>query len=208
MPNDIAGLDAFFLDQKVTFGVNRYRVLTPAEDGGASGDLLAFCQQKRMALKEDLRFFEDEERTREIFRVKARKMVDLGGRYNVVDAGGVKIGHLERRFKKSLLRATWGILDVDEKEIAWAQEQSIAIAIVRRLVNLLEIIPFVGSFLTLIPIPYHFDLFVGTAPLGSMERVMGIRDRYRVNVTGDPERLIDRRLVVALAVGLDALQSR
>jgi hypothetical protein len=208
MPDDIRSLDAFFIDQKITLGVNRYRVLTPVTEGGG-GELLAFCQQKRMAFKEDLRFFADEARTQELFRIKARKMMDLGGRYDVTDVDGVRIGILERRFKKSLIRATWAILDTGENEIAWAQEQSMVIAIVRRLVNLLEVVPFVGTWLAMfIPVPYHFDILVGETTIGSVERVMGLRDRYRLAIPGDPERRIDRRLVVALGVGLDALQSR
>lgn len=207
MATDISALDGFFIDQKITLGVNRYLVHEPAEGGG--GALVAFCQQKRLAFKEDLRFFDDESRARELFRVKARKVIDLGGRYDVTDAEGVRIGILERRFKKSLLRATWAILDNGESEIAWAQEQSMVIAIIRRLVNLLEVVPFVGTWLAMfIPVPYHFDIMVGETIIGSVERVMGLRDRYRLAVTGDPERRIDRRLVVALGVGLDALQSR
>lgn len=207
MVDDIQTRDTFFLDQKLTFGVNRYRVQVPTSEG-PGGELLAFCQQKRLALKEDLRFFADEARTIELFRIKAKKVIDLGGRYDVVDANGVRIGLLERRFKRSLFRATWAIFDADGQEIAWAQEQSMVIAVVRRVVNLLEFIPFVGPFLTLIPVPYHFDYLVGDTEIGSLSRVMGIRDRYRLVIDGDPERRIDRRLVVALGVGLDALQSR
>jgi hypothetical protein len=209
MATDINAFDSFFIDQKFTLGVNRYSVHEAVEGGGGGGALLAFCQQKRLAFKEDLRFFDDESRTRELFRIKARKMMDLGGRYDVTDADGNRIGILERRFKKSLIRATWAILDNGEKEIAWAHEQSMVIAIVRRLVNLLEIVPFVGTWLAMfIPVPYHFDIFVGDTTIGSVERVMGLRDRYRLAVPGDPDRTIDRRLVVALGVGLDALQSR
>lgn len=207
MGTDINTLDGFFIDQKITLGVNRYLVHEPAKGGG--GAVVAFCQQKRMAFKEDLRFFTDESRAQEIFRIKARKVIDLGGRYDVTDPDGVRIGVLERRFKKSLIRATWAILDTGENEIAWAQEQSMVIAVIRRLVNLLELVPFVGSWLVaFIPVPYHFDILVGETAIGSLERVMGLRDRYRLAIEGDPERRIDRRLVVALGVGLDALQSR
>lgn len=199
--------DAFFIHQKVTLGVNRYRVHERGETGGA-GDLAAFCQQKRLAFKEDLRFFDDESRTRELFRIKARRVVDLGGRFDVVDAEARRIGVLERRFKRSLFRATWAILDTDEREIAWAQEQSAVIAVLRRLVNLLEFVPVVGPLLVLIPVPYHFDILVGDTIIGSVERAVGLRDRYRLVIEGDPDRQIDRRLAVALGVALDALQSR
>ena len=35
-----------------------------------------------------------------------------------------------------------------------------------------------------------------------------MRDRYRLDVSGDNERKLDRRVAIALAIGLDALQAR
>jgi hypothetical protein len=35
-----------------------------------------------------------------------------------------------------------------------------------------------------------------------------VRDRYRLDVSGDADRVVDRRVVLALAVGMDALQAR
>jgi hypothetical protein len=34
------------------------------------------------------------------------------------------------------------------------------------------------------------------------------RDVYTIDMTADPQRQIDRRLVLAIAVGMDALQAR
>jgi hypothetical protein len=42
--------------------------------------------------------------------------------------------------------------------------------------------------------------------IGGLERILGLRDRYRLDVSGDAERRIDRRVVLALAVGMDALR--
>jgi hypothetical protein len=35
-----------------------------------------------------------------------------------------------------------------------------------------------------------------------------LRDVYTIDLSGDPERTLDRRLVLAIAVGMDALQAR
>jgi hypothetical protein len=35
-----------------------------------------------------------------------------------------------------------------------------------------------------------------------------IRDVYTIDMRDDPERTLDRRLVLAIAVGMDALQAR
>ena len=65
-----------------------------------------------------------------------------------------------------------------------------------------------GDLIELIPILYHFDFYRGDQPIGSLERRFGIRDRYVLDVSGDTERAIDRRLAIALAVAMDALQAR
>jgi hypothetical protein len=77
------------------------------------------------------------------------------------------------------------------------------VALLRRLIGL---IPF--ELVDLLPIPYHFDYFVGDERIGGLERILGVRDRYRLDVSGDAERTIDRRVALALAVGMDALQAR
>ncbi len=200
--------DDFLIEQKLTAMVNRYSVREPPAPDGHPGALLAFCQQKRLAMKEDLRFFADEAMTTELMRIKARKVIDIGGRYDVTDAEGALIGTLERRAKRSLLRTTWAILGPDGQELAWLQERSMAIAVVRRIQNLLQVLPFGGLLLDLIPIPYHFDFHSGDEIIGHQTRAMGFRDRYRLTLDGDPDRRIDRRLAVAMGVGLDALQSR
>jgi hypothetical protein len=41
-----------------------------------------------------------------------------------------------------------------------------------------------------------------------MDRKFQLRDRYVLDLTGDAERRIDRRLGIALAIGLDTLQNR
>ena len=42
---------------------------------------------------------------------------------------------------------------------------------------------------------------------GRMDRKFQLRDRYVLDLSGDTERRIDRRVAVALAIGLDALQN-
>ena len=44
--------------------------------------------------------------------------------------------------------------------------------------------------------------------IGSLNRKFQLRDRYVLDLTGDHERKLDRRLAIALAIGLDALQNR
>jgi uncharacterized protein YxjI len=71
------------------------------------------------------------------------------------------------------------------------------------------LVPYVGDFADWLPIPYHFDFKRGDELLGTNERQkLKLADTYTLDFTGDPERTLDRRLVMALAVGMDALQAR
>jgi uncharacterized protein YxjI len=199
---DAFGYDRYLVDQLVRPMINLYRVTPLAAGETPAGGPVAFVRQKRMALKEDIGFYADEAESQLLFRIKARSMIEIGGRYDVTDATGTRIGVLEKVFGKSLLRSTWRILDADEQEVATAQERSMPMAVLRRLI---DFVPDVGGF---IPIPYNFDILVEGREAGRMDRKFQLRDRYVLDLSGDTEKRIDRRLAIALAIGLDTLQNR
>jgi uncharacterized protein YxjI len=193
--------DRYLVDQLVRPMINLYRVTPLAAGETPAGPPVAYVRQKRMALKEDIRFFGDESESQELFRIKARSMIEIGGRYDVTTPDGARLGVLEKVFGKSLLRSTWRILDDEGQEVAVAQERSMPMAIVRRLIDFVPI----GDF---IPIPYNFDIMVGGEVVGAMDRKFQLRDRYVLDLSRDTGKRIDRRLAVALAIGLDTLQNR
>jgi uncharacterized protein YxjI len=186
--------DRFTIGQLIRPMVNLYKI-------SAGPTPVAFVRQKRMAIKEDIRFFADENEARELWRIKARSLMEFGGRYDVTTPEGEKIGVLGKVFGKSLLRTTWSIMDADEQELAIAKERSVPIAILRRVI---DAVPY-GDF---IPIPFHFTIDAGERHVGDLNRRFGVRDTYDLDVSGDVERKIDRRLAVSLGIALDALQSR
>ncbi len=186
--------DRFTIDQLIRPMVNLYRI-------SAGPTPVAFVRQKRMAIKEDIRFFADENEARELWRIKARSLMEFGGRYDVTTPEGERIGVLGKVFGKSLLRSTWSIMDANEQELAVAKERSVPVAILRRVI---DAVPY-GDF---IPIPFHFTIDEGDKHIGDLNRRFGVRDTYDLDVSGDTERRIDRRLAVSLGIALDALQSR
>ena len=60
---NLANVDHFFVKQKITMMVNRYEIRAALPDG-SEGEVLAVAQQKRLAFKEQVTFFADEERQR------------------------------------------------------------------------------------------------------------------------------------------------
>jgi uncharacterized protein YxjI len=201
--------DRFFLLQRFRPMVNQYEVSTLGPDEKSAGEPVCFVEQRRMKLKEDLRAFTDDSKSEDVFRIKAQQIWDPSARYDITDAAGTPIGQLSKAFGTSLLRSTWRIYDAAGNEVGWAQERNLGVAVFRRIVVVVAgFIPFVGPFGDWLPIPYHFDYYTGDRRIGALERILGLRDRYRLDVSGDAERTIDRRLVLALAVGMDALQAR
>jgi uncharacterized protein YxjI len=193
--------DAYFVDQLIRPIANLYRISTLGADGSSPGQPLAFVRQKKLAIKEDIRFFADETEAEELFRIKARAVFEVRGRFDITTPEGERIGLLEKVFGISLLRSTWRIYDANEQQVALVQEKSMPIAILRRAIDL---VPY-GE---LIPIVFQFTILMDGREVGELRRPIGLRDRYILPLSGDPDRRIDRRVAVALAIALDALQSR
>jgi uncharacterized protein YxjI len=183
----LQSLNQFVVRQRIAMMVNRYEI-RPSRDG----EVLALAQQKRMALKEQVTFFADEQRTVPVFGFKARNVLDVHGVTDVLDENGMPIGTFSKDFGASLLSSTWHLDQPGRGRITGA-ERNFLVAILRRFTDI--------DFL-----PYHFDFTgEGGQPAMSVERAWALRDTYVVTVH-DPG--LDRRLAAAMAVALDALQGR
>ena len=198
-----AGYERFTIKQKITLMVNRYEIRSEGANG-SEGPLIAIAQQKRMAFKEQVTFYADEARTQPVFGFKARQRMDLAATYDVTDAAGTPIGSFRKEFAKSLLRSTWQLTATDGLQ-ATGTERNQNVAIARRL---WELVPVVGELPS--PFLFHFDF---TAPDGSIVlssvRRRSVRDRYDVELPTLPNGWrLDWRVGAAMAVALDALQSR
>jgi uncharacterized protein YxjI len=177
--------------QRIRMMVNQYEVHAVTPDG-AEGVLLAFAQQKRMALREQVTLYEDDTKQRPVLGFKARQVIDLGATYDVTDASGIPIGLFRKDFKASLLRTTWHV-EQPNLGVATGQERSQLVALLRRFSDSLSWLP------------YHFDFAIAGQPAFSVVKQWGLRDRYTVDI---PDPRMDRRLVIAMAIALDALQGR
>ncbi len=189
--------ERFTVRQKTTLMVNRY-VVTETLPDGSDGRVLAFAEQKRLTLRERMTFHTDDSGRKVLFTATARQVVDLGAVYDVRDAEGRSIGTFRKRSGASLLRSTWE-LDQPGSVAAVGRERNRFVAVARRLWELLpfDLVPFVW--------PYHFDFTSDEGPVMKVDKKLGLRDRYAVDVSTPA---LDLRLAIAQAVALDALQSR
>jgi uncharacterized protein YxjI len=199
-PNDH---DRFVLRQRIKLVINQYLFFLPDQE---EGEPFCFVEQARFKFKEDIRFFTDEAKTQELLRIKARQRFDPRAKYDVTGPAGEKIGMIQKVFGASLLRSTYTLFDAAGTEVATVRERSLPVALFRRFVGL---VPYLGDFADWLPIPYDFEFLQGETVLGhNRRRRWKWRDVYDIDFTGDTEKRLDRRLVLAAAVGMDALQAR
>jgi uncharacterized protein YxjI len=182
---------------------NEYRISLPTPGSTDEGQPLLFVKQKKLKVKEDIRFRASPDDDGHVFMIKSKSVFEFRGRHEVLDADGAAIGLLEKAFGRSLLRSHWRVRDPSGTELLEAHEASLLVALVRRLAGFLP-----GWLSALAWVPFNFVLSREGREVGRYRRVLGkLRDRYVLEL--DPGLAgVDRRLVIALAVGLDALQDR
>ena len=187
-------LDRYTIRRKVfkLFGAS-FHVLDAQER------VVGFSSQKAFRLKEDVRIYADESRTRELLAIRARQVVDWSAAYDVVDSTEQrKVGALRRKGWSSLVRDRWEVMDASDRPIARLQEDSTALALLRRLLS------------NLIPQSFHLES-VEPAGAGGMLATMQVRFNpfvYRLDVSVLRRDAIDPRLVLATAILLAAVEGR
>jgi hypothetical protein len=199
----MAEIGGLFLRQKIALIANKYWVHVLTEQGTA-GPVVAFAEQKKLKLREEVTFFSDEAKTMPLFWFKSRQVIDFAATTDVFDATG-HIGLFRKDAKKSLLNSTW-YLEAPGVS-ATGRERSQGVATVRRIGGFL---PIVGDLMDAIPWQFHFDFVDASGQLVmSNERQRSMRDQYRITLPPVFDgRPLDWRLAAAMGVALDAFQGR
>jgi uncharacterized protein YxjI len=195
--------DRFLIQQLFKPIGNEYRISIPAPGSSEESEPVLFVKQKKLKIKEDIRFRASPDDDAHVFMIKSKTVFEFRGRHEVLDANGQVIGMLEKDFARSLIRSHWRVRDAEGNELFEGQEKSLAIALIRRFAG------FASEWLDALQwLPFNFVLLKGEQEAGTYRRVLGkLRDRYVLEL-GPPLHDVDRRLVLALAVALDALQDR
>lgn len=196
------------VEQKITAFVNKYAIYA-ADQNGNKAQLIAFAQQKRLTFKEKVLFYSDIEKTQPAFTLRAEKVLDVHGKYIVEDMQGNFIGNFKKEFKQSLLKSTWSILNDQGQPKLTVAENSLTLALFRRFAGFL---PIIGDLVEIIVLflRYHFS-FINSETgqeVGRYQKITLFRDHYKLLMTDEAYASEDWRVLAAMAVALDALQSR
>jgi uncharacterized protein YxjI len=201
--SELEAADRFLIQQVFKPVANEYRISLPASGSTEEGRPLLYVKQKKLKIKEDIRFRLQPDDGPHLFMIKAKTVFEFRGRHEVLDADDRKIGLLEKAFARSLIRSHWHVRDRDGTELFEAHESSWIVALLRRFADLGP-----DWFSLLTWLPFNFRLVHNGEEIGSYRRVLGkFRDRYVMELAAGG-RDLDRRLVLAFAVALDALQDR
>jgi hypothetical protein len=200
---ELGGTNRLLVQQVFKPIANEYRISIPTPGSTDEGRPLLYVKQKKMKIKEDIRFRISPDDDDHLFMIKSKSVFEFRGRHEVLDENGVVIGMLEKDFGKSLLRSHWHVRGAEGEELLDAHEASWIIALLRRFAQLGP-----DWFDLLTWLPFNFVLLRNGRQAGTYKRVLGkVRDRYVLELGSDLVQ-VDRRLIVAFAIGLDALQDR
>ena len=199
----LSGTDRLLVQQVFKPIGNEYRISVPPPGSTEEGQPILFVKQKKLKIKEDIRFRLGSDDGPHLFMIKSKTVFEFRGRHEVLDHEDRPIGLLEKDFRRSLLRSHWRIRDTEGNELFEAHEASWVIALIRRFAD------FGPDWLSLLQwLPFNFVFKREDNEAGTYTRVLGkLRDRYVLEL-GDGMQGSDRRLVIAFAVALDSLQDR
>ena len=164
----------------------------------ANGEVVFFSRQKAFKLREDIRLYGDESASEEVLTIHARSWLDFAAAYDVIDTQtGEKVGAIKRRGLKSMVRDEWILMDADDNDIGLIQEESQLMALVRRFV------PF-GDW-----VPQKYLGTVQGQPVCEFRQHFNpIIQKITLDFSLDTANLLDRRLGLAAAILLSAIEER
>src|SRR4051812_19793242 len=192
---ELESADRLLVQQVFKPIANEYRISMPLPGSAEEGRPLLYVKQKKMKIKEDIRFRVSPDDGAHLFMIKSKSVFEFRGRHEVLDADGSVIGILEKDFMRSLLLSRWHVRDAAGTELLEAHEANWVIALLRRIGNIGP------DWVSLLEwLPFNFVLRRDGDEAGTYKRVLGkLRDRYVLEL-GPELNGVDRRLIVAFAI--------
>jgi len=188
--NPIFQFQKYFLVRQVFALTGKFRFYDP------KGNLVMFSEQKIFRLREDIRVYKDENKSRELLSINARQIIDFSAAYDVVDtAMDLKVGALRRKGLQSMLRDEWQILDANDNQIGVLFEDSMGKALLRRFL--------LGAWL-----PQDYDISFGERRVADLKQRFNLF-RYELDIDMSMGMdLLDPRIGIAAGILLAAVEGR
>ncbi len=187
MDNNKFEQDHYLMAQKILSIGKKYYI----KDG--SGHDIFFARMEKFKLKPKIFVYADDSKKDEILTIAPRNILDFNATYDVIDSKSrERVGSLKREGFHSMFQNKWNILDADGNIVGSAAETGI-MALVRRFV---------------INWKLDFEINFQGRKIGNLTRAISIGDKYSLDLSGDPEKRLDRRLAIAMLPLFDAGEDR
>ena len=153
-----------------------------------------------LSVKRHVTFYRDQSKREKLLDIlQDKKFQPITMTYTVRDARGRKLATLGKNWLFNAVRKRWYVWGPDGRVLFLAKEDSIILSLLRR---------FLGPLFGVLRTNFIF-LPAGTDDvIGEFKRKFTILDRYVLDMTADPQRLMDRRLAIALGVMLGTGERR
>lgn len=158
-----------------------------------SGKVVLYVEQRMFKLREDIRVYSDESKTREVLVIKARSIIDFSAAYDVIDVSrNEKVGVIRRKGLRSILRDEWEVLDAQDRPLGVLLEDTPGLALLRRLIGV---------------IPQNYDIMVKNQRVADLKQRFNIF-RYEMDIDFGfgTAGMLDRRLGLSCAVLLAIIE--
>jgi uncharacterized protein YxjI len=152
-----------------------------------------------LSKKRHITFYRGEQKGEKVLEVLQDKKFEFFTMTFVVrDARSQSLGKVRKNMFTNLFRKKWRLSSIAGREILVAQEDSIILSLLRRVLG-----PLFGLLRT------NFVFVDGAGKhVGEFQRKATILDRYALDMRADANRNVDRRLALALGVILDTGERR
>lgn len=163
-------------------------------EGSDETKLLYFVHQKGFKLKEDIRIYSDETQSQEVFRLATQKIMDFNASFQVIESSsGAVLGSINRKGIASMVRDEWTIMDANGIQIGKVIEDSLLLALTRRLISAL--------------VMQNYDGFIGDQKVADFKQRFGLMG-YKLDFAIAPGLSVDSRVFIGAAILLAALEGR
>jgi len=109
----------------------------------ANNNIVSYVKQKMFKLKEDILCYQDETKSKVIYRIKANKWLDFSATYAFFNDQEVEIGKVARKGRASIWKATYEVMDAAGNNDFTIREENPWTKIIDALISQ---IPIVGMF--------------------------------------------------------------
>ena len=193
----------------VTFGV--FSVVPEPGQRNAAGEIVALfgifagiigavVVGIALSPKRHVSFYRDASESDRLLDVlQDKKWQPITSTYTVRDFKGAPIARLAKNWLYNMFRKRWYVYDPNGQLLYTAKEDSIILSLLRRFLG-----PLFGLLRT------NFLILRGDTEdiVGEFKRKFTILDRYVLDMSADPQRLVDRRIALALGLMLDTGERR